>query len=118
MPRARWCEVCAIGEGKDDPHVRVTYEKADGQLPMIVMDYAFSKTSGPDCETIDDYGTALVVVDVDAMFPKSVPCESKAVADYSVASIVKLINGFFHGRVRLRTDGEVAIVALADKVVA
>eukprot|EP00972_Heterocapsa_arctica_P021080 3103414-Heterocapsa_arctica.AAC.1 len=79
------------------------------------MDNAFTKTSAVDGETIDDYGTTLVCVDVDTMFQKSIPCETKGVCDYSVASVVKFINGFFHGRVRLRTDGEAAIVALANK---
>ena len=100
----------------DDAHVRVTFEKAGGQLPLIAMDYAFTKTSGEHGETSDDYGATLVIVDADTMFPRSIPCEAKGDCGYTAASVVKFINSFFHGRVRLRSDGEGPIVALANAV--
>jgi hypothetical protein len=115
-PRARWCEYCVMGYGQDDPHTRVTLAKAEDRLPLIAMDYAFGKTSDESGETIDEFGTTLVVVDVDTMFPKAIPCESKAAVDYTVATVSKFIDSFFHSKVKLRTDGEPAMVALANKI--
>ena len=81
-----------------------------------IIDCAFTKTSGEHSETIDDYGATLVIVDADTMFPRSIPCEAKGDCGYTAASVVKFINSFFHGKVRLRSDGEGPIVALANAV--
>ena len=67
-------------------------------------------------ETEQKYATTLVAVDADLFFVIAIPLLLKEATDYSATGLVKIIEGFFHKHVRLRSDGEPATVALANKV--
>ena len=46
-------------------------------------------------------------------FVKAILLLGKETTDYSATGLIKFIEGFFHKHVRLRSDGELATVALA-----
>ena len=80
------------------------------QLPVIAFDFAFVKTTSAIGETAPKYATTLVAVDAELFFVQVIP------VDYSATGLIKFMEGFFLKHVRLRSDGERATVALANKV--
>ena len=46
LPPQPWCEQCTRGRGAENPHKRVTFERAESTLPVIAFDFCFIKTSG------------------------------------------------------------------------
>ena len=56
----------------------------------------------------------LVAVDADLFFVNVIPVLGKETTDKSATGLIKFIEGFFHKHVRC--DGELATVALANKV--
>ena len=116
VPPAPWCELCVMGRGKDDPHLRSALREKGEQLPVTAFDIAFVKTTSASGETEQKYATTLVAVDADLFFVKVIPVLGKETTDYSATGLVNFIEGFFHKRVRLRCDGDSATVALASEV--
>ena len=116
LPPAPWCELCVMGRGKDDPHLRGDLREKGEQLPVIAFDFAFVKTTSASGETEQKYATTLVAVDADLFFVKVMPVLGKETSDCSATGLIKFIESFFHKHVRLRCDGEPATVALANKV--
>ena len=114
LPPAPWCELCVMGRGKDDPHLRCDLGEKGEQLPVIAFDFAFVKTTSASGETEQKYATTLVAVDADLFFVKVILLLGKETTDYSATGLIKFIEGFFHKHVRLRCDGEP--VALANKM--
>ena len=111
LPPAPWCELCVMGRGKDDPHLRSDLREKGEQLPMIAFDFAFVKITSEQ-----KYATTLVAVDADLFSVKVIPVLRKETTDYSATGLIKFIEVFFHKHVRLRCDGEPATVALANKM--
>ena len=72
LPPAPWCELCVMGRGKDDPHLRGDLREKREQLPVIAFDFAFVKTTSTDGETGQKYATTLVAVDADLFFVKAI----------------------------------------------
>ena len=97
-------------------HLRSDLREKGEQLSVIAFDFAFAKTTSASGKTEQKYATALVAVDADLLFVKVIPVLGKETTDYSATGLIKVIEGFFHKHVRLRCDGELATVALANKV--
>ena len=116
LPPAPWCELCVMGRGKDDPHLRSHLREKREQLLVIAFDVAFVKTTSASGETGQKYATTLVAVNADLFFVKVILLVGKETTDYSATGLIKFIECFFHLHVRLRCDGEPATVALANKV--
>ena len=70
LPPAPWCELCVVGRGKDDPHLRSDLQEKGEQLHVIAFDFAFVKTTSASGETEQKYATTLVAVDADLFFVK------------------------------------------------
>ena len=51
LPTAPWCELCVMGRGKDDRHLRSDLREKGEQLPVIAFDFAFVKTTFASGET-------------------------------------------------------------------
>ena len=113
LPLAPWCELCVMGRGKDDPHLRCDFSEKGEQRPVITLDFAFVRTTSASGETEQQYATTLVAVDADLFFVKVI---GKETTDHSATQLIKFYEGFFHKHVRLRCDGEPATVALANNV--
>ena len=66
LPPKPWCEQCVRGRGTENPHKRVTFERAESTFPVIAFDFCFIKASGiiPGV-TADEGATCLVLLDVD-----------------------------------------------------
>ena len=45
FPLAPWCELCVMGRGKDDPHLRCDLREKRERPPMIAFDIGFVKTT-------------------------------------------------------------------------
>ena len=58
LPPAPWCELCVMGRGKDDPHLRSDLREKGEQPPVIAFDYAFVKTTSASGETEQKYHSA------------------------------------------------------------
>ena len=46
LPPHQSCEQCIRGRGTENPHKRVTFERAESTLPVIAFDFCFIKTPG------------------------------------------------------------------------
>ena len=64
----------------------------------------------------DEIATCLVLVDVDTGYLKAVHAAAKTVTDYLVEGGRRFVEQFFRRRVRLRCEGELAMVVLAQKL--
>ena len=116
LPPAPLCELCVMGRGKGDPHLRSDLREKERELPVSAFDVGFVKTTSASGETEQKYATTLVAVDADLFFVKAVSLLGKEATDYSATGLVNFIEGFFQEHVRLRCDGEPATVALANNV--
>ena len=88
LPPQPWCEHCVRGRGTENPHKRVTFERAEPTLPVIAFDFCFIKTSGiiPGV-TADEGATCLVLLDVDTGYMKAAPAAGKTVTDYLMRAV-------------------------------
>ena len=77
LPPAPWCELCVMGRGKDDAHLRSDLREMGEQLPVITFDFGFVKTTSANGETEQKYATTLVAVDADLFFVKAIPLLEK-----------------------------------------
>ena len=103
--------------GTENPHKRVTFERAESTLPVIAFDFCFIKTSGIVPGVAADEGaTCLVLLDVDTGYMKAVPAAGKTVTDYLVEGGKRFIEQFFRRRVRLRCDGEPTTLAYGARL--
>ena len=118
LPPQPWCEHCVRGRAPEADHKRVTFERADKELPVIAFDFAFLKTSqGSERTSVADaYATQLVAVDVDSGMIRVVPTQGKGVSDYLVTGLRKFVESTFHTKVRLRCDNEPAAIVIAERV--
>ena len=82
LPPQPWCEQCVKGRRTENPHKRVTFERAKSTLPVVAFDFCFIKTSGivPGVTAIEG-ATCLVLLDVDTGYMKVVPAGGKTVTD-------------------------------------
>ena len=62
LPRAPWCELCVMGRGKDNPHLRSDLREKGEQIPVTAFDCSFMKTTLEGGETEQKYATTLVAV--------------------------------------------------------
>ena len=106
LPPAPWCELCVVGRGKDDPHLRSELREKAEQLLVIAFDFGFVKTTSDGGETEQKYATTQVAVNADLFFVTATPVLGKEATDHSATGLIKFIEGFFHKHVRLRCDGE------------
>ena len=94
LPPAPWCELCAVGRGKDDPHLRSDLREQGEQLPLRAFDFAFVKTTSAGGEAGGErgqkYSTTLVAVDADLFFVKAIPMLGKETTDYSATAVIKI----------------------------
>ena len=81
LPPAPWCDLCVMGRGKDDPHLRSDLREKGEQLPVIAFDFAFMMTTSASGETEQKYATTLVAVDADMFFVKVIPVLGKETSD-------------------------------------
>ena len=71
LPPAPWCELCVMGRGKDDPHLRSDLREKGEQLPVIAFYFGFVKTTSAGGETEQKCATTLVAADADLFFRDS-----------------------------------------------
>ena len=112
-----WCERCVKGRGMENPHKRVTIERAESTLHVIAVDFCFIKTSGiAPGVTADEGATCLVLLDVDTGYMKAVPAAGRTVTDCLIEGGKRFVEQFFQRRVRLRCAGEPATLAYGGKL--
>ena len=107
-----------LGKGVSTPHVQRSAEETARSVPVIQMNFCFLKSDGSMTEdSSQPWATTLVVMDVASqnLVSISIPTKSDELA-YTVASTVAFVKRMSYVRARLRTDGEPAIIALAEKV--
>ena len=80
-----WCELCVMGRGKDDPHLRSDLRKR----PCDRFDFAVVKTTSASGETEQKCATSLVA-DADLFFVKVIPVLGKETSDYSATGLSKI----------------------------
>ena len=112
LPPQPWCEQCVRGRGTENPHKRVTFERAESKVHVIAFDFCFIKTSGIVPGVTEDEGaTCLVLLDVDTGYMKAVSAAGKTVTDYLIEGGRRFVEQIFRRRVRLRCDGEPTTLA-------
>ena len=118
LPPQPWCELCVRGRGTENPHKRVTFERAESTLPVVAFDFCFIKTSGivPGV-TADEGATCFVLLDVDSGYMKAVRAAGKTVTDcLTIESGRRFVEQFFRRRVRLSCDGEPTTLACGARL--
>jgi hypothetical protein len=115
LPFASWCGHCVAAKAKDQPHCRLA-ERGGEEVPIVEMDYGHLRT--------DDERDRLVAILVAALkfcgYTFAAVCSCKGPKDEAVvAGICRfLIEAGCSGLLRLRTDQEPAIEAMAQRVAA
>eukprot|EP00974_Lingulodinium_polyedra_P023441 2264273-Lingulodinium_polyedra.AAC.1 len=80
------------------------------------MDYRFMTAAGDVTDEPEKAAyTVLTITDEGTGFPGAVALNHKGVDRYAVKSVTNFLNRLSHRAIRMRTDGEPAIVALAEK---
>eukprot|EP00972_Heterocapsa_arctica_P115221 16446627-Heterocapsa_arctica.AAC.1 len=113
LPFAPWCPACVQGRGRDDGHRQVSLRG----LPLVQWDYSFLRSADPEDRLVPillgyvmgtGYGYA------GAALGKGVTANKELVRDaMSFLSEIGLT-----GDLRLRSDGEPAIVAVLKAIAA
>ena len=82
------------------------------------MDYGFMKAESSEAEGVvgQEFGVNLVVVDSDTGMVRVIPMESKGQTQYAAAGVASFIGSLYVGKMTLRSDGELAILAVANQV--
>ena len=105
-----WCPICVQARGREDPHKRKT-EKAQKGLPVVSLDYVELDGDADDAtKTIvakDEDSGAVLQYKILMKGPKD---------DWLVKRLVRDIEEFGRTDIRLKTDGEPAIIALQAKI--
>ena len=105
----QWCDTCVKARGRDDPH----YERDEAEritqtvdeLPMVQLDYTFAD------------GVTILDLDADVLHcGAGTVVERKGATRFAVQWILKKLEQFGLKDMRLRTDSEHAIVAVAREV--
>ena len=113
LPFRSWCDECVQGRRDAPPHTRT--KRGVGEIPEVAFDYAFVRRDDEE-----DTVTLLVMRDRDSKALRGWVLERKGVdteatVDRAVAGIREL---GYRGKVLIRTDGEPALVALRNAVIA
>ncbi|CAK0844151.1 unnamed protein product [Prorocentrum cordatum] len=135
LPFRSRCSECAMGRGKGALHETSSEEKKEGEYPVVEMDFFFVATDeiARKCPVMNGY--VVKVVDFRKLEQKGrgempailnvADCRSNASAtlfgskqmgDYKAHCVAKLIDSWGRTTVILLTDGENAIVAVAERV--
>ena len=110
-----WCPHCVHGRGVSSPH-RTDQEVEDLGVATLSMDYCFMTEEEKD----EDICPTLIVYDDKAMSIWALPVENKGPVDYVVKWFVGKLeeSGYGGEKVAIKSDQEVAILALKRAVIA
>ena len=113
----KWCEGCVRGRGQDDPHYRMDQSLVDDKPPCLELDYNFINVHGGDANNKESFGTLVALYDIATGLgiALSVPHKTNEM-EYVVATVVAFIDSLGHFVVRIRTDGEPSIQAVATRL--
>ena len=114
LPYRPWCPVCVKARCKEDGHYSKVKKEKTGGMTTVSMDYA---TIG---DREDDVDARKIVVGKDR-WTKSVFChlvKCKGLGDGKIVDkIVKSVAEMGHTKIRVKTDGEPALVQVQDRVI-
>ncbi|CAK0848098.1 unnamed protein product, partial [Prorocentrum cordatum] len=135
LPFRSWCSECVMGRGKDAPHEMSSEQKKEGEYPVVEMGFFFAATDEIARKHPMINGYVVKVVDFWKLEQKErgempailnvADCRSNASAtlfgskqmgDCKAHYVAKLVDSWGHATVILLTDGENAIVAVAEQV--
>ena len=111
LPHASWCTVCVKSRARDDPHehkpLALKLSNEVGAPPLIEMDYTFvEQLKILNLTWTNESISAAIVV------------ASKGPERYPVAWVMKRVQKWGLKSIRIRTDAENSIMALAKAVAA
>ena len=118
-PYASWCQHCVMGAGAAKPHHTLTFAKKDVGHATVLIDFAYMKTNGEFVEIGGEapppaelFATSLVIVDKDTGSLRGVAMPTKAVTDFSIASVTQFMARLNIGKCKLLSDNEPTMLAL------
>ena len=114
VPYAGWCEVCVRARGRDEAH---RAKIATLGPPVVEIDYSFMKTAEPE----DRLATVLLAIRKPCGYGFACVVRQKGRGDPgAVNSLLRWLHecGLGAGVIRLRSDSEVSIRAVANAVAA
>jgi hypothetical protein len=114
LPYKPWCSICIAARARDASHRQLP--EREGEAPVVEMDYLFLKSA----LTGDSLVPVLVLVEKGHSYGAGIPCRAKGRADSYVlqAAMEFLLEAGLTGTLRLRTDAEPAIQAVAQAIAA
>ena len=117
-PYQSWCPVCVAAQGKEDAHRRDgNNEDAEGALKTIGIDYGFIG----DGQEGDNPNQAKLIVAKDfesgALWAHAIEMKGKC-DEWVIKQLVSDIESTGRSDIRLKTDGEPAILAVQSEIIA
>jgi hypothetical protein len=113
LPFRSWCDECVQGRRDAPPHFRT--KRGPGEVPEVAFDYAYIRRDDEEATV-----TVLVMRDRDSKALRAWVLERKGVD--MQATVDRAVSGIrelgYRGRVLIRTDGEPALVALRNAIIA
>ena len=111
-----WCEHCVKGKGLNDPHRRLKKHRQESVIPVVSMDFAFSKR-----ESQEGTSPVLVIRDHLARMTFAHPLPGKSTvhqpySQYTIDAVIKDIKVIDRKRCIIKSDQEPAMIALQDKI--
>ena len=111
LPYRSWCAHCVRGWGESRSH-RTLKAAAERTLPHVVIDYCFMGKEGEETTM-----PKLAVKDTSTRRLFSIPVPCKGVShEYPIRQLNNCLCLLGHSKIVLKSDGEPAIVALAEAV--
>ena len=129
LPFRNWCIFCVKGKAKDDPHRRKIKQDEEQDIPIISIDYMFMESrearlrrkeinkSRAESEEEEDKGMPILVLKdsrTKVALARVVP--KKGRDQYAIERLQKDIANLGYKKLILKSDNEVAIVALKQAV--
>lgn len=128
VPAKPWCRLCVMGKSKQLGHRRIAPDEAEREGALVEMDYCFLKATGETTTVAAEaWSTTLVVVHRGTGLMVATAVEKKgaeglrnpvpdAPGGYVVQVVLTFLKQLCLDTVILQTDGEVAILELAENV--
>lgn len=112
---APWCKHCVQARGRDEAR-RQTADRVDAVQPLVSLDYfCLSGKDRPERPAME-MGIAAVDQSTGALWASMVIAKGMVMGPYPAQSMAVWLKEVGHVRVTLRSDGEPAILALANAV--
>ena len=117
-PYRAWCRFCVAASGRRDQHDRSRQSMQDDGVALIAIDYAYFTDGAWEATEMERATPILVAADQKHGMLMAEVVQAKGLNPYAVEVLVRFLTWAGHPVIKLRSDGENPIRALATEVAA